>query len=145
MISIAKRVFSVICGLSFCFCSSTMELQLTNEQSSDTHLSRKVTKPEAEDRAFEEQFTKTWAQLGEIMSLYSALADNIETPRGLFASSGLLKLAAMKGLERQVELYNALPDSVKYYALYAGNPELMATYVIPDPRIKSWATVEYLP
>ncbi|MDR3131710.1 MAG: hypothetical protein LBU02_01255 [Rickettsiales bacterium] len=89
--------------------------------------------------ADDDVFAEVWKQLAEVALTVAALTKNAETPLDTFLCAGLLQFAARRDILYQERLFNALPDEVKYYALYAENPELMAEFVIPNPREVDWS------
>jgi hypothetical protein len=87
----------------------------------------------------DEKFISLWMEMGETMCLYSALTDNVETPRTLFASSKLFEFACLRDEQVRRKLYQQLnekyPNATKGAGMIA---ELDKRFVIPDPASEDW-------
>jgi hypothetical protein len=96
----------------------------------------------------DEAFADLWMDLADITILYAALGNNLETPRTLFASSGLFYIACLRDINVRKRLYALLVKKYgdKVTTNNPNNPDLEARrYKIPDPVVEDWTTISWLP
>jgi hypothetical protein len=134
-----------------CFCVGAMDTprQLLVDPSDQSarieELTKVVESLEVENKkvkddyaTFDDQFVQVWGRLGATAKRFASLTSS-STPRSIFKAAGLFRLACLRDETFQQRLFEALPEDVKYYALYSDDPELMAKYVIPNPASTAWA------
>ncbi|GHT92849.1 hypothetical protein FACS1894122_07210 [Alphaproteobacteria bacterium] len=133
MLFLRKYLYTIL-AVSLCSSAIAMQVQQSLEEADNKQNVNLSSHSLTDDDAF----VGVWKELAEVAISVAAFTRHASTPRSVFYSTGLLQFAARKDIAFQQRLYEALPPIAKRYELYAEDPELMARFVIPDPRIVPW-------